>query len=88
MEAVEASLRQLTGQIADLASSAGLSVPAEGARMPHMFGTAVPGDHINNLVERFAACGVIVSRRGASLRFSPHLHVTEADLGRLKLALR
>jgi hypothetical protein len=32
--------------------------------------------------------GVFVSRRGSSIRFAPHLHVTEADLAQLAAALK
>jgi 4-aminobutyrate aminotransferase-like enzyme len=49
-----------------------------------MFGARVPdGSNAGDLVGALRARRVFVSQRGSSLRFAPHLHVTEADIERL-----
>ena len=52
-------------------------------RSPHMFGALVPSSFRRDLVGRLRGAKVFVSQRGNSLRFSPHVYVTEADLSRL-----
>jgi selenocysteine lyase/cysteine desulfurase len=53
-----------------------------------MFGAEVPAGLETDLVAALRAQDVYISRRGRSLRFSPHLHVDEEDVGRLLRALR
>jgi selenocysteine lyase/cysteine desulfurase len=53
-----------------------------------MFGATMPPGRNDDVVGRLREQGVFVSRRGSSIRFSPHLHVTEADLAQLADALK
>jgi selenocysteine lyase/cysteine desulfurase len=56
-------------------------------RSPHMFGARLPARSSGNVVGALRERGVYISQRGSSLRFAPHLHVTEADIDRLLSAL-
>jgi selenocysteine lyase/cysteine desulfurase len=86
--AIARSLAAVNARIAQAAEASGFRVPPERLRCPHMFGAQIParieGDPVAALRER----DVHVSRRGRSLRFSPHLHVDDADVDRLVEALR
>jgi selenocysteine lyase/cysteine desulfurase len=79
------SLAAINARIAGEAETLGFQVPL--ARAPHMFGARLPLAYGGDLVATLRERGVHVSRRGQSVRFAPHLHVTEADLAQLCAAL-
>jgi selenocysteine lyase/cysteine desulfurase len=81
------SLRMICDQIAPELEAQGFGVLPAVRRAPHMFGATLPEDHDKDVAARLHAHGVFVSRRGQSIRFAPHLHVTEADLAQLGAAL-
>ena len=66
----------------------GFAIPPENRRAPHMFGATLPPGRTDDVAGRLREQNVFVSRRGSSIRFAPHLHVTEADLAQLADALR
>jgi selenocysteine lyase/cysteine desulfurase len=66
----------------------GLEAAADRVRSPHLLGLALPDRTPADLLPRLAARQVYVSQRGNRLRIAPHLHVTDADIGRLSEALR
>jgi selenocysteine lyase/cysteine desulfurase len=56
-------------------------------RSPHLFGARLPKGYSGDLIGTLRANNVFVSQRGSSIRFAPHLHVTEDDIGQLFDAL-
>lgn len=85
--AIEASLAAQTRVIADRAVDVGLSPPPEAWRGPHYLSLTLPEGAPRDLPARLAARGVHVSRRGASLRITPHLYNDAEDVDRLMDAL-
>jgi selenocysteine lyase/cysteine desulfurase len=85
---VEATLGRMNARIADKAARLGLAAPAAARRAPHFLSLLLPEDAPEDLVERLAAERVHVSRRGRSLRVTPHLWCDEQDEDRLIEALR
>jgi selenocysteine lyase/cysteine desulfurase len=65
----------------------GFQVPPESQRCPHMFGAALPQGAPDSLVADLRAQKIYISRRGSSLRFSPHLYNDDRDVARLIGAL-
>ena len=56
-------------------------------RCPHILGAELPSGFSGNLVDELRAKDVYISQRGNSLRFAPHLFVTEDDRAKLLRAL-
>lgn len=81
------SLGALNRRIADRLADLGFEVPPERLRGPHLFGARLPAHYDGDLAVELKARNVFVSRRGQSVRFAPHLHVTEADVAQLFAAL-
>ena len=77
------SLRVLTERVARGARALHLEVPPEGLRAGHLLGLKQRGGYGPEVAARLAARKVFVSVRGDSLRVSPHLYNTEADVDRL-----
>ncbi len=86
--AIAASLAAINAQIADALQPLGLAVVPPAQRSPHLLGARLPDGAANTLLAALRAQDVHISQRGASLRFAPHLHVTDQDLQRLLQALR
>jgi selenocysteine lyase/cysteine desulfurase len=82
------SLRTISDQIAPQLQARGFAVLPATRRAPHMFGAMLPDGHDQDVAGSLREHGVFVSRRGQSIRFAPHLHVTEADLAQLAAALK
>lgn len=87
VSAIAGRLRTLNEQIAGRVVAAGLAAPPARQRAPHMFGARLPDGYDGDVVGALRARGVYVSRRGGAIRFSPHLHVTAADVDQLVEAL-
>ncbi len=85
--AIEASLAAATARLAGRAAALGLAGPPDGWRGPHYLSLALPPGAPPDLTARLAARGVHVSRRGASLRVTPHLWTDAADEDRFAAAL-
>jgi selenocysteine lyase/cysteine desulfurase len=85
--AVHATLRGLTEGLVARAAERGLGTAPAAARTGHMVGLTRAEGFPEDVVARLAARGVWVSRRGQTLRVSPHLYNTEADGERLLAAL-
>jgi len=84
---VARSLSEVNGRIQARLEALDFELPPPGQRCPHMFGARVPARFAGNLVDLLRARRVHVSQRGSSIRFAPHLHVTEADIDQLFAAL-
>ncbi|HET7548828.1 MAG TPA: hypothetical protein VFJ86_13735, partial [Usitatibacter sp.] len=82
------SLAGINERIARGVTELGLRVASPQLRCPHMFGARIPERFTGDLIAALREREVYVSRRGQSLRFSPHLHVEDADIERLLSALR
>jgi selenocysteine lyase/cysteine desulfurase len=82
VEEIAATLRTMTDEIASRATALGLSVAPATLRASHLVGlraNKLPAD----LPARLAQSQVYVSVRGDSMRVSPHLYNTPADIERL-----
>jgi selenocysteine lyase/cysteine desulfurase len=82
------SLKAISAGIVPELEAQGFAVPPAERRAPHMFGATLPAGRNDDVAASLREHGVFVSRRGSSIRFAPHLHVTEADLAQLAAALK
>ncbi|MDE3154770.1 MAG: aminotransferase class V-fold PLP-dependent enzyme [Acidobacteriota bacterium] len=87
VDAVAATLRGITDRIARFLEARGFQVADARLRSPHLFGAVAPSSVPRDAVGRLRDAKVFVSQRGTSLRFSPHVYVTEADVSRLFQAI-
>jgi selenocysteine lyase/cysteine desulfurase len=84
---VAASLSAVNARLQARLEALGFTLPPGDRRCPHMFGARLPAGYSGDFVGALRARGVFVSQRGQSIRFSPHLHIDEADIARLFAAL-
>jgi selenocysteine lyase/cysteine desulfurase len=77
------TLRGLTERVAKGARGLGLEVPPESQRAGHLIGLKRRGGYAPDVAAKLAARKVFVSVRGDSIRVSPHLYNTAADVDRL-----
>lgn len=75
-------------KIAEQARAMGLLVPQEPLRSPHFLGLGFPNNVPDSLPDKLAEQNVFVSVRGNSVRVTPHLYNTDADIARLMQVLR
>lgn len=87
VENIAASLAAINAKIALRLAQLGCRLPADNQRCPHMFGARLPETYRGDLVAGLKSRNIYISQRGNSLRFAPHLHVNEHDVGRLIKAL-
>ncbi|ATB29705.1 aminotransferase class V-fold PLP-dependent enzyme [Melittangium boletus] len=80
---IQATLTVLTERVARGAREMRLEVVDESLRGGHLMGLKRTGGYAPDVAARLAARQVYVSVRGDSLRVSPHLYNTEADVDRL-----
>jgi selenocysteine lyase/cysteine desulfurase len=84
---VARSLAEINSRIQARLEALGFKLPPQAQRCPHMFGARLPERFTGDFVGALRAEKVFVSQRGSSVRFAPHLHVTEADIEQLFAAL-
>jgi selenocysteine lyase/cysteine desulfurase len=77
------TLRELTARVEQGARALGLEVPPESQRAGHLVGLKRRGGYAPDVAAKLAARQVYVSVRGDSIRVSPHLYNTAADVDRL-----
>ena len=82
VERIAATLAKMTASIEGRARALGLKTLAADQRGPHMLGIELPGSSRKEVAARLAEQQIYVGIRGASMRLSPHLYVTESDLDR------
>ena len=80
---IAASLAAINAKIALHLEQLGCLLPDITQRCPHMFGAQLPETCTGDLVAQLKARNIYISQRGNSLRFAPHLHVSEHDVSRL-----
>ena len=81
--AIQETLAAYTAPIAAWARERGLLVAEDRLRAGHFVGIRFPGGLPKQAVERLAARDVYVSKRGDSLRITPHLYNNDGDRARL-----
>ena len=84
---INRSIAAINDAVAERAAPLGLSAPRPGARSGHLTGLRFPGGAPTGIRESLEARGVHISMRGDTVRVSPHLWITEADVDRLIAAL-
>jgi selenocysteine lyase/cysteine desulfurase len=84
---IEQSISQLTDDIADRAIAAGYLVAPAEQRAKHMLGIRFRGGLPAKLPAALTQANVYVSIRGESVRVSPYLYNTSADIDRLFAAI-
>jgi selenocysteine lyase/cysteine desulfurase len=84
---IEQSISHLTEEIAQRAVAAGYVVAPAEQRSKHMLGIRFRDGLPAKLATALAAAKVYVSIRGDSVRISPHLYNTSADIDRLFAAI-
>jgi selenocysteine lyase/cysteine desulfurase len=77
------SLIVINNRITDHLSKLGFQLPDSSQRSPHMFGATIPERYKGNLVVELNNRKIFISQRGNSVRFSPHLHISDHDVNRL-----
>lgn len=80
---IAVTVKGLTDEIERRAHAIGLRTTPAALRAPHMLGLRLRGDVPDDLPQHLAAAGVFVSVRGQSIRVSPHVYNTRADVERL-----
>jgi selenocysteine lyase/cysteine desulfurase len=83
VEEIAAALEPVTARIEDEARTRGLDVPPAGLRGSHMLGIGLAAE----VAKRWTAENVHVEILGDVMRVSPHLHVTDGDVGMLLAAM-
>jgi selenocysteine lyase/cysteine desulfurase len=84
---IEESISRLTDEIAQRALDAGYLIAPAEQRAKHMLGIRFRGGLPATLPAALAAANIHVSIRGDSVRVSPHLYNTSADIDRLFMTL-
>jgi selenocysteine lyase/cysteine desulfurase len=80
---ISGSLSEINNIIANHLFHLGFQMPDQSQRSPHMFGAIIPERFKGNLVHELSKRKIYISQRGNSVRFSPHLHITDNDVDRL-----
>lgn len=83
VQQISDSLSIINKQIASHLIKLGFQLPDDSQRCPHMFGALIPNEYKGNLVSELRERKIFISQRGKSIRFAPHLHITDYDLKRL-----
>ena len=87
VDSIQQTLGALTGQIEVEARRLGLEPVPAGRHADHLLGIRSPRPLPPDLLARLAARRVYVSMRGQSIRVSPHVYTTGADIQRFVSAL-
>ena len=80
---IAATLARRTSEIAQRAVDLGLDPVPDGQRGPHLLGLRLPERARGRALSALADVNCFAAVRGSSLRISPHLHTTDADVERL-----
>jgi selenocysteine lyase/cysteine desulfurase len=88
VDAIAATLKTKTDEIAAMAREMGLETAPNAMRAPHLIGLRLTAAPPKDLPSRLAEDGVYVSVRGSAIRVAPHVYNTAADSDRLFQALR
>ncbi len=87
VDEIAATIAAHTRRIEAETRALGLRPVPSASRAPHLIGVELPGGVPTDLVDRLSAAGVHVSVRGRSVRVSPHVWTTDADVDRFLTVL-
>ena len=87
VEAIALRLTGINSRVVKFLEEKGFQVAEASTRCPHMVGALLPESYRGDLVDALRVKGVFVGQRGNSLRFAPHMHVTDSDVARLFQAI-
>jgi selenocysteine lyase/cysteine desulfurase len=82
------TIEAMADNIAERVAPLGLRAPPKSERAPHYLGLQLDGGLPSDLLPELARRKVYVSVRGASIRVTPHLYNSEADIDRFVDAIR
>ena len=85
---IEHTLGAANRKLADQLAEIGMPCPDEDGRGAHYLGAKLPKGAPPDLTEQLTARHIHVSRRGNTLRITPHLYNTQDDADRLIAALK
>jgi selenocysteine lyase/cysteine desulfurase len=85
---IQQQLSEWTRELSSRAAALGLDSIEPAQRVGHMLGLTARGTLRSGLIDALASRDVYVGARGNSIRISPHLQSTAADLERLVAALQ
>lgn len=88
IENIHETLKTRNEGIISRVRNLGFDAAPDHLRAGHYLGLQFPGDVPDGLIERLAARKVYVSLRGTSLRITPHVYNTDADVDQLFEALK
>jgi selenocysteine lyase/cysteine desulfurase len=80
---VAASIAARTADISRRVAALGLESIPEAQRGPHLLAMRLPEQAGARAIATLASVNCFAALRGTSLRISPHLHTTDADVDRL-----
>lgn len=83
VDGIARSLAVINARLAAFLDQNGFLLAEPRLRCPHMIGGVLPETFRGDFVGGLRARRVFISQRGNSLRFAPHLHVTDADISQL-----
>jgi selenocysteine lyase/cysteine desulfurase len=83
VQPISDSLSTMNNGIASHLVQIGFQLPDDTQRCPHMFGAKIPDAYTGNLVSELRERNIFISQRGKSIRFAPHLHITDNDINHL-----
>ncbi|HLH92306.1 MAG TPA: aminotransferase class V-fold PLP-dependent enzyme [Xanthobacteraceae bacterium] len=86
--AIVERLAMLTGKLAEGLGDAGVAIPDQRVRAPHILSLGFPNGMPPQLLARLAAENVYAAPRLGRLRISPHVYNDEADVDRFVTVLR
>lgn len=84
---IATTLSAINLRLATTLGELGCRLPPAEQRCPHLFGARLPEGCNGKVVASLATQNIYISQRGDSLRFAPHLHVSDTDIERLLTAL-
>ncbi|PHQ70236.1 MAG: aminotransferase [Sneathiella sp.] len=85
---IQETLRALTGNIAKRCAKIGLTSLPQDLRAGHFLGLRHQDELPADLLQTLADDDIFISKRGSSLRITPHLFNNDADVDRLVSALK
>ncbi|MEP6617936.1 MAG: aminotransferase class V-fold PLP-dependent enzyme [bacterium] len=88
VDEIARSLSAINSRIQVELETLGFTLSPAAQRCPHMFGARLPEGFAGDFVGSLRSQKVFVSQRASSIRFAPHLHITEADIEQLLSAIR
>ncbi len=81
------SILNINRQIETNLIQLGFQLPDKFQRCPHILGATIPENFSRNIVNELKEKKIFISQRGKSLRFAPHLYISNSDIDRLNNAI-